>query len=308
MEGWALWLPAGGLNLVRGGYYAVGTFFALSGFVLARSYGPASWNRSRLMRYGVGRFARIYPVYLLSLLIVAPIMFSDVFLRHGGRAAGNVMLLANYGLVLQGWSLTLPVNWNTPAWSLSCEFFFYLCFPLAVVLVKKISWPRIWSIAGAALLLPALFYFIGIPPAWRPIIHLSDFLLGIAAAGIFEALLRCQHFLVGRGYWLYVPAALIGAAVIAYPNILGNASAAGSVVRPMNGLLILGLALGGGMTARALSASIVVFLGQASYSLYILHIPLLWWYKPWWFRLVGSRPSNLAGLVFLPHRHPRLGR
>ena len=63
--------------LIRGGYLAVTTFFVLSGFVLARSYAATAWNRGKLLRYGVGRFARVYPVYVLSLLVVAPFIAAD---------------------------------------------------------------------------------------------------------------------------------------------------------------------------------------------------------------------------------------
>ena len=41
LESWVQTLPGGLQELVRGGYLAVGTFFVLSGFVLARSYGKA---------------------------------------------------------------------------------------------------------------------------------------------------------------------------------------------------------------------------------------------------------------------------
>src|SRR5690349_15169616 len=62
---------------VRGGYLAVATFFVLSGFVLARGYGLEAWHPGRLRKYAVARFARIYPVYALSLAIIAPFVIAD---------------------------------------------------------------------------------------------------------------------------------------------------------------------------------------------------------------------------------------
>jgi peptidoglycan/LPS O-acetylase OafA/YrhL len=47
LEPWVQSLPDGLQSLVRGGYLAVGTFFVLSGFVLARSYGEKEWPGSR---------------------------------------------------------------------------------------------------------------------------------------------------------------------------------------------------------------------------------------------------------------------
>ncbi len=74
---WAETLPVPVNTVLRSGYLAVATFFVLSGFVLARRYAGPGWTRRSLFRYGVSRFARIYPVYLLSLLLVAPMMVMD---------------------------------------------------------------------------------------------------------------------------------------------------------------------------------------------------------------------------------------
>ncbi len=49
----------------------------------------------------------------------------------------------------------------------------------------------------------------------------------------------------------------------------------------MNAVLLLGLGLGGGWIARVLSTRPVVYLGKASYAMYILHIPILWWVGSW---------------------------
>jgi peptidoglycan/LPS O-acetylase OafA/YrhL len=48
-----------------------------------------------------------------------------------------------------------------------------------------------------------------------------------------------------------------------------------------NALLLIGLALGGGAAARGLSTPPLVLLGKASYAMYILHVPMLWWYLRW---------------------------
>jgi len=46
-------------------------------------------------------------------------------------------------------------------------------------------------------------------------------------------------------------------------------------------VLLLGFALGGGTVARALSTRTAVYLGKSSYAMYILHVPILWWYLRW---------------------------
>jgi peptidoglycan/LPS O-acetylase OafA/YrhL len=51
-----------------------------------------------------------------------------------------------------------------------------------------------------------------------------------------------------------------------------------TMLRPLNATLLVGLALGGGWLARALSTRVALYLGKASYAMYILHVPVLWWY------------------------------
>ena len=273
-------------SLVHGGWVAVGTFFTLSGFVLARSYARTSWTPSSLLRYGIGRYARVYPVYLLSVLIMTPWIVSYVQLPdHAG-------LLASYGLVLQGWT-ALSVNWNTPAWSLSCELFFYACFPFAVVLLKLRSKRALAIVAACSLILPAVFRELGVPLLWKPVLHLADFLAGILVARVLD---EADSI---KGPWLYLPATAIIVALTARPDFAGSHIVFDAVIRIANAALILGLAIGGGLGVRALSGESMVVLGKASYSMYILHIPLLWWFKRFGLHQLPRVPVTAAAIVYV---------
>jgi peptidoglycan/LPS O-acetylase OafA/YrhL len=268
LEAAALALPGPVYELIRGGYMAVTTFFVLSGFVLARSYAETRWDARGLLRYGVGRVARVYPVYLLSLVVVAPFIAVD-------GTSGKGPLLAAHGLLVQGWMGSLPVNWNTPAWSLSCEMFFYLVFPVAAVGILRMGWKGAAVAAAATCVLTRVMLACGVPDPVKPLIHLSDFLMGIAAARIFE-------YARGRaGAWIYLPAFVASAALLARPQMLPQGVDLNSALRPLNAALLIGLALGGGAPARALSSRVIVYLGKSSYAMYILHVPILWWFLRW---------------------------
>ena len=254
---------------IRGGYLAVATFFVLSGFVLARNYEWNGWHADRLRCYAVARLARIYPVYVLSFALVMPFVIAD-------RTPGKSGLIANYGLLLQGWTGHLPVGWNTPAWSLSCEVFFYILFPLAVLLLRRVH-PA--ALVVAACLLTRVFLAFGIRDEWKPLIHFSDFMMGIAAASVFARLAATARR--ARGSWFYWTGAALLATLIAWPGLLPAGLDLNSVLRPLNAMLLVGLALGGGLLARTLSSPVAVFLGKSSYAMYILHVPVLWWMRRW---------------------------
>jgi peptidoglycan/LPS O-acetylase OafA/YrhL len=272
LEPAALSLPQPLYQLVRGGYLAVTTFFVLSGFVLARSYARTEWTRGNALRYAAGRVARIYPVYLLSIAVVAPFIIAD-------RTPGKGSLVAAHAVLAQGWLGPIPVNWNTPAWSLSCEMFFYLAFPLAAILIQRATWAKTLMAAGVACCLSRALWAAGVPDGVKPLIHFADFLMGIAAACAYGLLMRR-----GRrpaGMWLYLPGCFLGAALIAWPGLLPRGIDLNSALRPINAVVLMGFALGGGVTARALSSRVAVYLGKSSYAMYILHVPILWWYRRW---------------------------
>jgi peptidoglycan/LPS O-acetylase OafA/YrhL len=259
-------------QFIRGGYLAVTTFFVLSGFVLSRGYARTQWTGGNLLRYGWARVARIYPVYLLSLAVIAPFVLAD-------HTPGKVSYAGAYALLLQGWLGPIPVNWNTPAWSLSCEMFFYAAFPLAALLIQRANWRNTLAVAAGACCLTRVLWTLGVPDGVKPLIHLADFVMGIAAACAFDLLSRRARR--PAGMWLYLPGCALAAALIAWPQALPPGIDLNTALRPLNAVLLIGLALGGGFLARALSSSLAVYLGKSSYAMYILHVPILWWYRRW---------------------------
>ena len=194
LEAWANTLPDAVHALIRGGYVAVQTFFVLSGFVLARTYAHISWDRRNLSRFAVARFARIYPVYFLSLILMSPFII-EMLLQPIWTVAQRASLIGNYTFLLQGWTGPLGVGWNTPAWSLSCEFVFYLCFPALFVLMRNVRWFGISSAVIVSLAMPILLDHAGVPWTWKPAYNLPDFLAGIAAARIFAMITGSRSWL-----------------------------------------------------------------------------------------------------------------
>src|SRR5689334_9860213 len=110
LESWVQSLPPAFGSIIHAGYVAVGTFFVLSGFVLGLTYSATEWTPRSLLRYALARVARIYPVYFLSVAVMIPFILAErlpLWQKTG--------LVANYALLLQGWTGSLPVHWNTPA-------------------------------------------------------------------------------------------------------------------------------------------------------------------------------------------------
>jgi peptidoglycan/LPS O-acetylase OafA/YrhL len=265
LEAVALQLPHSLFTLIRGGYQAVTTFFVLSGFVLTRNYLAADWDARTLFNYAVGRIARVYPVYLLSLAVMVPFILED-------HTPGKAGYLGAYLTLVQAWLGPLPVGWNTPAWSLSCEMFFYALFPLTTLWARRANWRPVIAAGAVACVFTRILWAAGVSDDIKPLVHLSDFLMGVAAACAYGLLIRKRP---PAAWKLYLPGFMGVALLLAYPQVLPKAIDMNSALRPLNALLLIGLALG----CRALSSPLLVYLGKSSYAMYILHVPVMWWYQ-----------------------------
>lgn len=115
---------------LRLAYFGMSLFFVLSGFVIYYTYAAAFERgplRETIYVFFVHRFARIYPLYIVSIvvsLVVLPSQLSSV---------GPVTALA-YLTLTQSW-FNREMAIFAPSWSISTEWFFYVAFiPLVFVL------------------------------------------------------------------------------------------------------------------------------------------------------------------------------
>ena len=318
-------LPGSVFCVLRTGYVAVGVFFVLSGFVLSYSHSLATrFSSSQLVSFAVARFARIYPTYCFGLLLIAPFIAVDLLGRWSAAAATKEVAKAilNWTL-LQSWVPRAAFSWNAPGWSLSDEAFFYCCFPLVGIALWKLSRLRsillVASVIWAAALVAPLIAFIaplrpfGIAPAisapwdanpfWanfiscNPLLRLPEFCIGILVCRFYHELRSRSSYLMGKGYWLYLPGVVLEGLVLSNANVLPLPFVQNGLLLPLHSLVILGFALGGGVFSRLLSTSPLVFLGNASYAMYIMHVPLFFWMNTVAMRLFGLKPAGLGWML-----------
>jgi peptidoglycan/LPS O-acetylase OafA/YrhL len=139
-------------HLTRQGSSGVAFFFVLSGFVLTWSSRPEDTTTSFYRR----RIARILPLYLLAWLGGVALN-----LVTGESPLAN-QLPALFGL--QAWVPSDRVHFagNAVLWSLSCEAFFYLCFPLVIgrlrALGTRAAAVLLGGVLGAAIGWPVLLH------------------------------------------------------------------------------------------------------------------------------------------------------
>jgi peptidoglycan/LPS O-acetylase OafA/YrhL len=139
--------------LLARGHLGVDGFFILSGIVLALAHPSLGLGRGAVAGFWVRRLQRVYPVHLAALallmLLLAASAAAGLSPRDPGRFGGHELMLNLF--LLHGWGFSDRWAWNYPSWSVSTEWFGYLLFPLAWVLVRRLSAARAAVLAAAAL-------------------------------------------------------------------------------------------------------------------------------------------------------------
>lgn len=225
------------------GHAVVSCFFVLSGFVLTKTYlTPEGRLPVSNWEFWRARFARIYPVYLLSLVLSYP-----VYLALAKHTASQVVTTTLAALTLtQAWSPQAAHALNSAGWSLSVEAFLYLLFPL---IAPAISRRPIVVLALATL----VHWPLSNLDSQNPLCHLPAFAAGIAAYSL-------------RSSWRLLPLA----SALTITVILGGFfELRGALLLPFVGLVV-GLAA----HSSGIGSDSFLRLGEWSYALYLLHLPV----------------------------------
>ncbi len=295
---WFGWLAP----VVNAGYVSVSYFILLSGFVLSYNYSArARAGELDRWRFWEARFTRLYPIYFLSLLLSWR-MVAVEYRAHTHAMFWTGMVLSP--LLLQGWIPSIATFLNTPAWTMPAESFYYVLFPwmarwkrptrLAPQLGKM---GLVWMLG----LVPGTLYIVlnpdGIahPDRWSwgpwlqalkytPLPHLASFVFGVLLAGLDAMVPRGGRLrlLLGAGGFAATYGILWLGPLVPYPIVHDG------LLMPLFGCIILGLA-GDNPLAHALGMRPLVFVGEASYCLYLLHFNF-------WILIHDSHVLNRLGL------------
>jgi peptidoglycan/LPS O-acetylase OafA/YrhL len=264
---------------LRHGWRAVVVFFVLSGFVLAlpmiRAGGVLAGG---IWRYAKRRAVRILPPYYAALAFSAWAAYwvrdelpyrSVVLPIDGATLASHLGLYHN----LRG-------DWidkiNPAHWSIAFEWQFYFLLPLVFLPI----WRRVGSAAlcGVPLVLAVASALSPLQQGLAASTY--SFCAGIAAAGVVTRAESARRIL----------------GLLAYS--LGLALLSRTIFNPGYALTVSGSAIAivllchhpGSLPARALAGGPLQRLGNMSYSLYLIHYPVIALFYP----LVGSRRGQPA--------------
>jgi peptidoglycan/LPS O-acetylase OafA/YrhL len=268
-------------------------FFMLSGFILTYNYLDEfrSPTRRGVWNFYVARWARVYPVHVLTALAALPTT-ARVF--RSGQIADPVTVTGVHALMLQAF---VPVDspavnlFNGVSWSLSVECCFYLLLPLLIPALATGSRARRglalavvlspWALATAAVCdgyaLP-----VWIAPYRFPPVRMADFVAGILL-GVLWHTQRAKGGapMSSRKATFTEVAALAGLAVWAWACVRWSSGKAwepavswiGLYLPPFAAVLWV-FARGRGAVSRLVATKPLEYLGEISFAFYMFHIPV----------------------------------
>jgi len=272
------------------GRSAVILFFVLSGFVLAYSLKK---NPLPYSGYAVKRIFRIYPTFFVAILI-SYLLHSLIGIHHMSDSewARTGVDIADTSLPMLAKTLLL---WGTNAthgldgvdWSLVHEMRVSLIFPLLLLVVTRYRW---LAVAGLFVLsvicTEATFSYRGLvltgfqEPTFPETLVDTSYFVVFFAAGAALALDRDRVVYVLIRLPRLVKAMLFAAVAVMFLKTDANLhTAAGCILDYMRGigsLIVIALSLRAGSFQRALQHRGPVWLGRISYSLYLVHLPIIY--------------------------------
>jgi len=282
-------------------YLMVDLFFVLSGFIMYHVYG--SWfaqgiGQERFLTFMKARFARLYPLHLFMLvymLIWAGVLWMQLERSAIPEIVQSILdpkAIPTSLLLVQAWGMHFNAPWNPASWSISVEWMLYMLFPFLIYFMARFKSSAKWilgSIAVGGLLL--IMYWIkphyellwaeafGMEPGPNSPRNTIDLITGPALlrgfCGFVIGMIAYEAYqkqwmkpLLQKGFWflsIFLPMFALWMG-----DWLPDVVAVG-----LFGILILHASYVEGLTKKILNNRVFTYLGDISFSIYMVHIPLI---------------------------------
>ncbi|SCW62997.1 MULTISPECIES: acyltransferase [unclassified Pseudomonas] len=294
---WSIGTPDSSTTLGRLGVYAVSTFYIISGISLYLAYSDLKFSRQNLLTYVTKRFFRIAPLYWIATLLTGLYLYlaTQNFTINWEKYISNLTLTFGY---------YHPKNYiPVGGWSIGNEMVFYALFPFLVASAK-----HKWSYLCASLALGSIYFYFSshlLTPeqslAQQWVTYINPFNQAfLFAIGVGIGMMRKSHVSANN---LYPMTALVFACIaFIYWPVDGNQI---NIVTGFNRAFFTftcGIAcwsvLNLNIKSQKYTTPALKFIGDISYSVYLLHGAALFYTSEYLLPLFYSSPTPYEKLQF----------
>ena len=285
---WRISVPIGmqtvNLAAVLGnGHIGVNLFLVLSGFCLYWPFTKSGRPEPTLWEFAKKRCRRILPPYYVTLLLFVSLPWIQALHHHvpfDGRF--TLLWLVTHVFMIHNLRPAYVISVNGSLWSLALEFQLYILFPVLVEAYRRI--PARTVLIGVFLLCTVYRGFV----AWggfasagdtggAAVFVLADSVFGRCfefALGMFAALMLARWHRTGASPLRWTDLLFAGPVCLLslWPDMTPLADAALGLLFAS---LLLAASRPGSLLHRLLSGRVLVKLGIFSYSVYLIHLPLV---------------------------------
>ncbi|MFT8806402.1 MAG: acyltransferase [Acetobacter aceti] len=280
--------------IVENGFRSVDLFFILSGFILMLTHGDEfrTGNLLTLKRFFILRFVRVYPLHIVIMFLIVPIVLLFPDFVHWSRTYSSpefAYKVHNFSwpgfvqslLLVQTWTVVKLGEWNGPSWSLSAEVLGYLLFPCLAWGLLYLKKPAVLHglagciLAGECVLLAVTHHAYNNPSGTMGAVRMLG---GFGAGMALGRAVLAAGPLVGRRASLVTWGSLgFVVCTLAFPEL--------SPVMVFGfAWLLFGLAYQQDAVGRLLGSRIFLWLGILSFPFYMVHFILfkvfMWGIEP----------------------------
>ena len=250
-------------TVYNSGYLAVQIFWCISGLIMTHSYINKKNNSAR--DYTIGRFARLYPLHIFTLLVVTALQqISSQNLNTFQIYANNDLrhFLLNLFFV-QSWGFEKGFSFNAPTWSVSVEIIIYVVFFFMIPFLKRF---KIWATIAVLILYKLSANIELISPFRNCLVY---FFFGVS-------IYFCSTFIKKKFSELFLVLILIIEAIVfltlRYLNLISFDPGGNGYIWGTAFLVFFVAQIDGSRLAPSLIK--VRILGDLSYSVFLWHVPI----------------------------------
>ena len=278
-------------HFIRKGYLWVDFFFLLSGFIMMHVYSESfkSNIRGNFRKFMRSRFARIYPLHLFSFLC----MVAYYFWYRANFPMGpndyaytfNMQAIWSNLFLIHSLDIHNSLTWNSASWSISTEWWMYVIFPFLLIPFRKISdWKKILILFSVIAGYLFVIYYLhpmsmsqwgSVDPQTKNSLDVTydygfvrcffGFLFGMLLYELYR-IGWARHHLKKDIVWILTVAAVITALSFPLSDFI-------PVI--LFGSIILVSVYSEGVGRKILNLKPLIYLGDISYSLYLMHLPIM---------------------------------